>query len=149
MFSHTLFSISKCGFLSSSTQIWGNVLHDFLLDTKVVPMSGRDWDIIPKFTYPMQSNFEQFMCSWDRNPKFSPFEGMTLALQAHLFNRFYTRQGGQNWSLKPIYWALPPQGLSVTIALGPSFGSLGAYHQHGARAMTLWEMKLWTMFLSR
>jgi hypothetical protein len=88
-------------------------------------MSGRDWDIIPKFTYPMQSNFEQFMCSWDRNPKFSPFEGMTLALQAHLFNRLYTRQGGQNWSLKPIYWALPPQGLSATIALDPSFGSLG------------------------
>jgi len=62
----------------------------FLLDTKVVPMSGRDWDIIPKFTDPMQSNFEHFMCSWDRNPKkFSPFEGMSLALQAHLFNRLY------------------------------------------------------------
>ncbi len=41
----------------------------------------------------MQSNFEQFMCSWDKNPKFSPFEGMTLALQAHLFNRLYQTRG--------------------------------------------------------
>jgi hypothetical protein len=83
------FLFPKCGFLSSSTQIWRNVIHDVLLDTKVVPMNGKDWDIIPKFTYPMQSNFEQFMCSLDRNPKFSPFEGMTLALQAHLFNTLY------------------------------------------------------------
>jgi hypothetical protein len=52
-------------------------------------MNGRDSDIIPKFTSPMQSNFVHFMCSLDRNPKFSPFEGMTLALQAHLFNRLY------------------------------------------------------------
>jgi hypothetical protein len=87
------FLFPKYGFLSSSTQIWGNVCHDFLLDTKAVLMNGRDWDIIPKFTYPMQSNFEHFMCLWDRNPKFSRFEGMTLALQAHLFNRLYQTRG--------------------------------------------------------
>jgi len=83
------FLYPKCGLLSSSPQIWRIVLHDVLLDTKVVSMNGRDWDIIPKFTYPTQSNFVHFMCSLDRNPKFSPLEGMTLALQAHLFNRLY------------------------------------------------------------
>ncbi len=112
------------GLLSSSTQIWRNVLHDFLLDTKVVPMNGRDWDIIPKFTYPMQSNwFVHFMCSLDRNPKFSPFEGMTLALQAHLFNRLYQTRGTK-LKFDTHFLGPAPTG-TATIALDPSVGSLG------------------------
>jgi hypothetical protein len=38
-------------------------------------------------------DFVHFMCSLNRNPQFSPFEWMTLALQAHLFNRLYQTMG--------------------------------------------------------
>jgi hypothetical protein len=63
------------------------------------------------------------MCSLDRNPKFSPFEGMTLALQAHLFNRLYQTRGTK-LKFDTHFLGPAPTG-TATIALDPSFGSLG------------------------
>ncbi len=81
------------------------------------------------------------MCSWDKNPKFSPFEGMTLALQAHLFNRLYQTRGTK-LKFETHLVGPAPTGTISDYRIGSIFWKFGAYHQHGARAMTLWEMKL-------
>jgi hypothetical protein len=51
---------------------------------------------------------------WIEIPNFSPFEGMTLALQAHLFNRLYQTRGTKlKFDTHLLHHA--PQGLSATI----------------------------------
>jgi hypothetical protein len=63
------------------------------------------------------------MCSLDRNPKFSPFEGVTLALQARLLNRLYQTRGTK-LKFDTHLLGPAPTGTS-TIALDPTltFGS--------------------------
>jgi hypothetical protein len=69
----------------------------------------------------MLSNFVHFMCSLDRNPKFGPFEGMTLALRAPLFNRLYHTRGTKlKFDTHLLHPALTGR---ATIALDPTFGS--------------------------
>jgi hypothetical protein len=61
------------------------------------------------------------MCLLNRNPKFSPFEGMTLALQAHLFNRLYQTMGTK-LKFDTHLLGPAPTGTAI-IALDPTFGS--------------------------